>query len=107
MSRQSPLGEFEVLVLLAILRHGTGVFGSLIGRELEARAKRRVSRGALYATLTRLEAKGLVSWTVEDAGPDRGGHARRLFAVTREGRAAVREYGRAVRALAAGTVNLL
>ena len=107
MTKRTPLGEFETLVLLAILRHAGGVVGSHIGRELEARARRRVSRGALYATLGRLEEKGLLSWRVEDAGPDRGGHARRIFVVTREGRAALRDYGRAVRALSAGVVDLL
>jgi len=45
MPKRTPLGEFETLVLLAILRHAGGVVGSHIGRELEARAKRRVSRG--------------------------------------------------------------
>jgi DNA-binding PadR family transcriptional regulator len=106
MAKRQPLGEFEVLVLLAVLRHANGVFGSLIGRELEARAKRRVSRGALYATLNRLEEKGLLSWKVEAGGPDRGGHARRLFLVTSDGRAAIREYSRTVRALTAGIEGL-
>lgn len=107
MTRHATLGEFEHLVLLAVLRHADGVFGSRIGRELEERAKRRVSRGALYATLDRLEQKGFLSWTTEAAGPDRGGHPRRLFAVTRTGRAAIRQYGRAVRSLSAGIEDLL
>jgi PadR family transcriptional regulator PadR len=107
MAKRTPLGEFEAFVLLAILRHANGVVGSDIGRELEARANRRVSRGALYATLSRLETKGLLSWKVEASGPDRGGHAPRIFTVTRDGKAAIREFGRAVRALASGTVDLL
>ena len=107
MTRQATLGEFEHLVLLAILRHPQGVFGSRIGRELEERAGRRVSRGALYATLDRLEQKGYLAWKIEETVPDRGGHPRRLFMVTRTGRAAVKSYGRAVRSLAAGIEDLL
>lgn len=102
MARQSTLGEFEHLVLLAMLRHADGVFGSRIGRELEDRARRRVSRGALYATLDRLERKGFVSWTLEEGGPERGGHPRRRFLVTRAGRATLRDYRRAVQNLLVG-----
>jgi PadR family transcriptional regulator, regulatory protein PadR len=102
MPRPHALGEFEHLVLLAILRHPDGVIGSGIGRELEARAGRRVSRGALYATLDRLDRKGYVSWAIEEAGPERGGHPRRRFVVTRAGRATLREYRRAVQNLLVG-----
>jgi DNA-binding PadR family transcriptional regulator len=107
MTRPRPLGEFEHLVLLAVLRHPGGVFGSHIGRELEERAKRRVSRGALYSALDRLEHKGYLSWTVEAAGPERGGHPRRQFTLTRAGRAALRDYQRAVRGLLTGVEEAL
>jgi DNA-binding PadR family transcriptional regulator len=107
MTRHGSLGEFEHLVLLAILRHPAGVVGSLIGREIEARARRRVSRGALYATLDRLQSKGFLTWVIEPTGPDRGGHPRRIFTVTRAGRSAIRQYGRAVRSLSAGIEDLL
>jgi DNA-binding PadR family transcriptional regulator len=106
MSRTGPLGEFEHLVLLAVMRHPDGVFGAHIGRELET-VGRRVSRGALYAALERLQRKGLLAWTIEDAGPERGGHPRRRFAVTADGRASLREYQRAVRKLSAGIESLL
>lgn len=102
MTRHGSLGEFEHLVLLAILRHPDGVVGAGIGRELEERAKRRVSRGALYATLDRLEQKGFLAWVVEETGPDRGGHPRRRFSVTRPGRAALREYRQAIARLTVG-----
>jgi DNA-binding PadR family transcriptional regulator len=105
MSRTGPLGEFEHLVLLAVMRHPDGVFGAHIGRELEL-VGRRVSRGALYAALDRLERKGLLDWTLEDAGPERGGHPRRRFVVTAGGRESVREYQRAVRRLSAGIEGL-
>ena len=107
MTRHAALGEFEHLVLLAVLRHADGVVGSAIGREIEARARRRVSRGALYATLDRLQQKGFLAWVIESTAPDRGGHPRRIFTVTRAGRSAVREYGRAVRSLSAGIEDLL
>ena len=85
-----PLGEFEQLVLLAILQAADDAYALAVIRQLDDRANRRVDRGTLYKTLDRLEAKGLVKWTVEDATPDRGGHRRRLFTVTKQGIAALR-----------------
>jgi DNA-binding PadR family transcriptional regulator len=102
MSNYGALGEFEHLVLLAVLRHPDGVIGSKIGRELEERAERRVSRGALFAALDRLERKGYLRWRLEDDVPERGGHPRRRFLVSREGRAAVKDYQHAVKRLLAG-----
>jgi len=83
------LGEFEQLVLLAILQLEEKGFALAILRELDRRAGRRVSRGALYKTLERLEDKKLVEWQVEEATPGRGGHPRRRFTVTRDGVAAL------------------
>lgn len=102
MGAHGVLGEFEHLVLLAVLRYPDGVVGSAIGRELEERAERRVSRGALYSALDRLERKRYLSWTLEAGTPERGGHPRRRFVVTRDGRAAVAEYQRAVGRLLEG-----
>jgi len=78
-------GEFEQMVLLAILRLDERAFALAILGELDDQAGRRVSRGALYKTLDRLEAKGLVTFTTEDTTPERGGHPRRLFRVTAAG----------------------
>lgn len=102
MSQYGALGEFEHLVLLAVLRHPDGVIGSAIGRELEARAGRRISRGALYSALVRLEEKGYLRWEVEGDPPERGGHPRRRFRVTKDGRDAVTGYQRAIRRLLEG-----
>lgn len=102
MGTHGALGEFEHLVLLAVLRHPDGVVGSAIGRELEERARRRVSRGALYSALDRLERKRYLQWAIEDGTPDRGGHPRRRFTVSRAGIAAVREYQRAIDRLREG-----
>ena len=86
----SFLGEFEQMVLLSVLQLEERAFAVSVLRELDDRAGRQVSRGALYKTLERLEEKGLVRWEVEDATPDRGGHPRRLFRVTGEGVMALR-----------------
>ena len=84
------LGEFEQMVLLATLQLGDEAYALSVIRELDRRVGRRVSRGALYKTLERLEEKGFVEWQVEEATPDRGGHPRRLFRVTGHGIAALR-----------------
>ena len=106
MARNGSLGEFEHLVLLAAFRHPDGAYGLTLGQELETLAKRRVSRGALYTTLDRLEQKGFLRWRIEETGPDRGGHPRRRFAVTALGQRALRSYRRAVDNLTAGLEEL-
>lgn len=85
----ASLGEFEQVVLLAILQLDDEGFALSILRELDRRAGRRVSRGALYKTLERLEDKACVEWQVEETTPGRGGHPRRRFTVTRAGVAAL------------------
>jgi DNA-binding PadR family transcriptional regulator len=90
MAATPPLGELEQLVLLAILRLGSGAYGLSIARELECEAERSLSRGALYTTLDRLEIKGLVRWKSEPGGPDRRGLPRRVYSVSARGVAAVR-----------------
>jgi PadR family transcriptional regulator len=84
MGRDFP-SEFEQMVLLAILRLRDEAFALAIIRELDREAARSVSRGALYKTLERMEAKGYLTWSIESATPDRGGHPRRRFAVTPAG----------------------
>ena len=84
MTKSFP-GEFEQMVLLAVLQLDDEGYAIGIRRQLEERAGRAVSRGALYRTLDRLESKGFVEWEMEEAPPDRGGHPRRRFAVTKAG----------------------
>jgi len=84
------LGEFEHLLLLAVLRLGSAAHGVDIARELEERAGRRVSRGALYTSLDRLETKGLLRWKLVAGTPARDGIARRLYTVTPAGLTALR-----------------
>jgi len=90
MAPATSLGEFEHLLLLAILRLDAHAYGTDIARELESRAGRSVSRGALYTSLDRLEDKGLVRWKASVGGPERGGLPRRLYGVTPAGVAALR-----------------
>jgi DNA-binding PadR family transcriptional regulator len=84
MTKQYP-GELEQMVLLAALQLRESAYAPDIGRELEKSASRRVSRGALYATLDRLEHKGFLRWEIEAATSERGGHRKRLFSVTATG----------------------
>ncbi|HXT29471.1 MAG TPA: helix-turn-helix transcriptional regulator [Vicinamibacterales bacterium] len=93
------LGEFEQQVLLVILRLKDAAFGPEISRELEARAGRRVSRGALYTTFDRLEDKGLIRWRTVPGTEARDGLPRRLYSVTAAGTAALRAAREVVRRL--------
>ncbi len=89
MKTTSYPGEFEQMVLLAILQLEGDAFALSILRELDRRVGRRVSRGTLYKTLERLVDKDLLDWDVEATTPDRGGHPRRRFQVTKRGVEAV------------------
>lgn len=79
------LGEFEQMVLLAILRKGEQAYGVEVRRELEDRAGRSVTRGAFYTTLDRLQAKGYLTWRERPVEGWRGGRPQRHFEVTPEG----------------------
>ena len=102
MAKPPYLGEFEQQVLLVILRLGADAFGPEIARELEARAGRRVSRGALYTTFDRLEDKGLIRWRTVPGTEARDGLPRRLYTATAAGTAALRVARDVVRKLWAG-----
>jgi len=93
------LGEFEQQVLLVILRLGDEAYAPDVSRELEARAGRRVSRGALYTTFDRLEDKGLIRWRTVPGTEARDGLPRRLYSVTAAGAAALRAAREVVRKL--------
>lgn len=85
MAGRAFLGEFEQMVLLAVVRLGEEAYGPTIASELETRAGRQVSRGALYATLDRLERKGLLSWAIEAPTSASRGNRRRRFRATPKG----------------------
>lgn len=90
------LGDLEELVLLAVLRLGSGAYGAALRRELKERAGRRVSVSSVYVTLVRLEEKGLVASEFGEPTAVRGGKAKRLFELTPAGARAL-EANRSVR----------
>ena len=90
MANSPPIGELEQLILLAILRLGPDAYGLSIARELEAEAGRRLSRGALYTSLDRLEAKGFLRWKLAPGGPQRQALPKRMYSVLPRGVAALR-----------------
>lgn len=85
MATALNLGEFEQLILLAMLRLGGQAYGVTIRAELSDRAGRTVTPGALYTALERLEAKGLITSRLGDPTPQRGGRAKRYVTVTAAG----------------------
>jgi PadR family transcriptional regulator PadR len=84
----TPLGEFEVVVLMSVLHcsePGREAYGSAIRDEIEARSGRPAARGAVYVTLDRLEEKGYLQSRFGDATPRRGGRPKRIYRVTAAG----------------------
>lgn len=100
-------GEFEQMVLLAILQLEGEAYALSVLHELDESVGRRVSRGALYKTMERLEEKGFVVWEVEETMPGRGGHPRRRFQVTAEGASALRKSRNALHRLWQGLDGVL
>ena len=85
MGKGDYLGEFEQIVLLALLHLGKNAYGVTIWEEIEKRTGRAVMIGAVYATLDRLEAKRYISSRIGDPTPERGGRAKRFFKITAQG----------------------
>jgi PadR family transcriptional regulator PadR len=102
MSDGNYLGEFEHLVLLALLRLGDDAYGVTVRKEIAARTGRDVSVGAAYATLDRLETKGYVTSLYGGATEERGGRSKRFFRITAKGLAAVNNTQRAVASMVEG-----
>ena len=101
-SRTAPLGDFEQLVLLGVLRLADEAYGASIRQEIHARSGRDVSINAVYTTLDRLEGKAFLrSWTGEPT-PQRGGRRRKFYALTAAGTAALKHAYRAFTAMADG-----
>jgi PadR family transcriptional regulator, regulatory protein PadR len=102
MSGIASLGEFEQVVLLAILRLGNRAYGVAIREEIRTRTDREPTPGALYTTLDRLEDKGLITSRLGDPTPQRGGRAKRFFEVSGIGVEAVTRAQRSYRRLLEG-----
>ena len=96
MPKPTYLGEFELLVMLTVIRLGDSAYGVPISREIELRTGRDVAFGTVYATLERLQQKGLVRSELGDPTPERGGRAKRYFQVTAAGLRTVRETKRSL-----------
>jgi PadR family transcriptional regulator PadR len=90
MARGDLLGSLEQIVLLALLRLGANAYGMTVRREIEERTGRNISIGAIYTTLERLQAKGLVSSHVGEPTAERGGRAKRYFRLEPRGEEALR-----------------
>lgn len=91
MTTRHALGEFEQLLLLAVMRLGTDAYGIAMRREIEERTGRSVSPGAIYPTMDRLEEKGYVTSYLGDPTPERGGRSRRYFRLQPAGIEALRK----------------
>ena len=98
------LGEFEQIVMLAILRLGETAYGMTIRKEIQDVAKRVASLGAVYTTLERLEDKGFLTSAVGEVTEERGGRAKKYFRVTGLGQAVLKQALNATQAMRAGVV---
>ncbi len=96
------LGQLELLVLLALLRLGDTAYGVAVHREIAGTARRRLSFATIYATLSRLESKGLVTSRLGPAGPDRGGRRKKFFALTATGAATLKRSLQTVKRMTRG-----
>jgi DNA-binding PadR family transcriptional regulator len=96
------LGEFEQLVLIALVRLGPDAYGATVRREIEECAGREVAISAVYTTLERLEQKGMVRSRVGAPTPERGGRRRRHFALLPLGARSLRDAYRAFTGMTAG-----
>jgi len=101
-AQTAPLGEFEQIAILAVMRLKDNAYGVTIRAEIVARTDRQPTAGALYTTLDRLEDKGLLTSDFGDPTPQRGGRAKRFFRVTAAGVAAIAHAQRSYRRLLKG-----
>ena len=105
MTTKKSLGEFEIIVIAAIMRRGDDAYGVSIQDEIKSRTDRSVSVGALYATLSRLEEKGLISSRLGEATAKRGGRSKRYYAVTASGEARMKKSVTALAAMLEGVAQ--
>ncbi len=106
MSRDT-LGEFEKIVLLAILQRGKDAYGATVIQEIERRTGRAASSGATYVVLRRLEKKGMIASAFGDPTPERGGRPKKYYTVRRSGLEALRDARREWDAMTEGLGTVL
>jgi len=102
MSEKKSLGELELLILAALSRMDNNAYGVAIVNEIENRSGRRVSLGALYPTLARLQKKRYVRSKMGEATPVRGGRAKRYYRLTVSGSAALERSSSILSSMLAG-----
>ena len=96
------LGEFEVLILLAIVRLKSEAYGATIHREIEARTGRSIAIGAIYTGLARLQRSGFVRATIGEPTPQRGGRRKKYYEIEPSGAQALAQSVNAFRQMTAG-----
>jgi DNA-binding PadR family transcriptional regulator len=96
MRKGEYLGNFELMLMLALLRLGDDAYGVTIAQELEKHTHREVVIASVYATLERLQERGLVRSRLGESTPERGGRAKRYFHITADGIREVRDARRAL-----------
>jgi PadR family transcriptional regulator PadR len=101
------IGDFEQLILLALVRLGSDAYGVTIRREIEERTGRVASPGALYTALDRLEKRGFVSSRLGEPTPERGGKPKRLYTVRPAGERALARIYESVTQMASGLATRL
>ena len=106
MRSRAYLGDFELVVMLALLRLGENAYGVPISKEIEQKCDREVALGSVYATLERLQEKGLVTSSLGEPTAERGGRAKRYFRLTPKGLREVREARQALITLWSGLREL-
>lgn len=97
-----PLGELEQVILLTLVRLNGEAHGAAVAEEIEERVGRRVSPGALYTVLERLQEKGFVEAWIGDSTPERGGRRRKVYRLLPEGARALRAWYDGIQELADG-----
>ena len=106
MRKGDYLGNFDLMLLLALLRLGEDAYGVTIAQELEEQTGREVVVASVYATLERLQERGLVTSSLSDPTPERGGRAKRYFRITGAGIREVRDARRSLMNLWKGLPEL-
>ena len=106
-AEQQTIGEFEQMILLAILQRKEDAYGVTIHEEIARHTPRPVARGAVYMTLDRLEKKGLLKSTLSDPTAERGGRAKRCYLLTKSAVQALKASRRTLLSLWNGLEPLL
>ena len=106
MRKGEYLGNFDLMLLLALMRLGEDAYGVTIAQELEEQTGREVVIASVYATLERLQERRLVASRLGEATPERGGRAKRYFRITGAGLREVRDARRSLMNLWKGLPEL-